>query len=267
MQNAAIAALGLNWVYVALPVNPERLTEAIRGAAALGMVGLNVTIPHKQAVLPLMDRVDPAALAIGAINTIHFDGGEVVGYNTDVYGYRATVEQEGDFDFLGRSVLQLGAGGVGRAMAAGAAEAGAQRVMIHARNPARAAELTTELSEHYPSVTFEALGSADALREAAAAADLIANATPLGMKRGDDFPLPPQYIDARHVVFDTVYTPAETPLLREAARRGARCVPGLGMLARQGARALEAWSGRKPDERLMLETLRNALATRSEAPH
>lgn len=259
MQNAAIAALGLNWVYVAMPVAPEALAEAIGGARALGFVGLNVTIPHKQAVAGLMDRLDPAAEAIGAVNTVVFTPDGTLGHNTDAEGYTATVEAESDFRFQGQTVLQLGAGGVGRAMAAGAAAAGAGRVLIHARRPEKASELATSLAQHYPKVIFEAVVGEAALAEAAAGAGLIANATPLGMRAGDDLPLPERLIGPGHTVFDTVYIPARTRLLEAARARGAQDVEGVGMLVRQGARSLAIWSGLSPDASLMERVLRGNL--------
>lgn len=259
MQNAAIDGLGLNWVYVAMSVAPEALGDAIAGARALGFVGLNVTIPHKQSVAALMDRLDPAAEAIGAVNTVVFASEGTVGYNTDAEGYTGTVEAESDFRFKGQVVLQLGAGGVGRAMAAGAAAAGADRVMIHARRPEKASALAASLDLHYPHVTFEAVVGESALTDAATRAGLIANATPLGMKEGDALPLPAGLIQPGHTVFDTVYIPARTRLLETARDRGACDVEGVGMLVRQGARSLAIWSDRQPDTALMTRVLRENL--------
>jgi shikimate dehydrogenase len=264
MQNAALRALGLDWVYGAFPVAPEKLAEAIHGARALGLVGLNVTIPHKQAVPALMDELDPLAQAIGAVNTIRFTEDRTLGYNTDAIGYTRTVQEEGDFDFAGATVLQIGAGGVGRAMAAGAALAGAARVLIHARRPVAAAELAGALAPHFPATTFEAVPAEEleiAAGEIGAAGEqgLIANATPLGMHAGDALPLDEALIPAECTVFDTVYVPAETAFLQAARRRGAMAVGGLGMLARQGAQSLRHWTGLEPDEELMLRVLREGL--------
>jgi shikimate dehydrogenase len=146
-------------------------------------------------------------------------------------------------------------------MGAGALAAGAARLLIHDVEADRQRNLARRLRDAYPSAQIEALNETDVAR-AAGEADLIANATPLGMRAGDPPPLAPEAIEAiapRHVVFDAVYNPARTALLAAAERRGARVVPGLGMLARQGARALEIWSGRAPDEALMIDVLRREL--------
>ncbi len=260
MQNAAIEALGLDWRYVALPVRPEDLAEALRGARAMGFVGVNLTIPHKQQAMRLLDRVDPLAAAIGAVNTVHFTAQGARGYNTDADGYVRTVEQESGYSFRGGRVLQVGAGGVGRAMAFGAARADAASLAIVNRDPARARALAADLAASFPGLRIQVVESAAERAAAAAGADLIANATSLGMKPGDPVCLPPELIREQHVVFDTVYTPdPQTPLLRAARERGARCVEGLGMLARQGAAALRIWSGREPDEALMERVLRRHL--------
>lgn len=259
MQNAAIEKLGLNWVYLAFPVPPQHLAEAIAGAKALGYVGLNITIPHKEAVRGTLDGVDPLAKAIGAVNTIHFHEGLAIGFNTDAEGYTRTIEEESAFRFKGRTVLQIGAGGAGRAMAAGAAAAGAARVILSDIDADRAVHLATHMKNHYPAVAFEALMAPALLPEAARQADLIANATPLGMKPGDPLPLPAEVIEPRHTLFDAVYVTAHTPLLEEAKKKGAQVVSGLGMLARQGARSLEIWCAQRPDEALMIQVLKEKL--------
>lgn len=259
MQNAAIARLGLNWVYVPLAVEPAGLAEAVAGARALGFVGVNVTIPHKQAVLPLLDEIDDAARVIGAVNTVAFTAdGRAMGYNTDAAGFTRTVEEEGRFSFPGCTMLLVGTGGAGRALATGAAGAGAARLLLHDVNSEGARRLAEDLRAHRVDLVVEVI-DADGLGHAAAEADLLANATPLGMKPGDPLPVPEGAVAKRHTVFDAVYTPARTALLKLAAERGARGVPGLGMLARQGARSLAIWSGREPDEILMIEVLRGRL--------
>lgn len=259
MQNAAIEALGLNWVYTASAVNPNAVAEAIAGARALGYVGLNVTIPHKQAALASMDELDPEAAAIGAINTIHFTDGGAVGYNTDAGGFTRTLAEDAGFDLGGKTMLQLGAGGAGHAMVAGAAAAGASRIIIHDVRLQAAADLAKHMAEHYPGCRFESTGGMEGLPDAAAAADLISNATPLGMKPADPMPIDEQCLESRHVVFDAIYRPYRTGLIQAAARKGARTVSGLGMLARQGCKSLSIWTGMQPDEQLMLRTLKEAL--------
>lgn len=259
IQNAAIQSLGLNWVYTALPVEPARVAEAIAGAKAMGFVGMNVTYPHKAAAMASMDELSPEAAAIGAINTIHFTDHGTIGYNTDVSGFTRTLVEDAHFDVKGKTVFQIGAGGAGHAMVAGQGAGGAKRVIIFDVRLAAAAELAGHMGKAYPSTKFEALADAKEIPEAAAAADLIANATPLGMKPDDPSVIDEKLIESRHVVFDAVYRPFETPLLKAAMRRGARTVSGLGMLGRQGCKSLAIWSGMEPDEKLMLGKLKEAL--------
>lgn len=259
MQNAAIEALGLNWIYTAAAVDPAVVAEAIAGARALGYVGLNVTIPHKAAAIASVDELSTEAAAIGAINTIHFTGGGAIGYNTDASGFTRTLAEEAGIDLKGKILLQIGAGGAGHAMVAGAAEAGASRIIIHDVRIAAALDLAKQMAAHYPGCQFESTPGLEALPAAAAAADLIANATPLGMKPTDPPAIDESLIESRHVVFDAVYRPYRTVLLQAAARRGARTVSGLGMLARQGCKSLSIWTGMQPDEELMLQTLKKAL--------
>ena len=263
MQNAAIAALGLDWVYVALAVRPRDLKAALEGARAQGMVGLNCTIPHKEAVLPFLDDLDDSARSVRAVNTIHILGDKLIGHNTDGYGFTATVMAEGELMLKDATVLILGAGGAARAMAAGAAGEGARKVIFANRTRPRAEKIIEEVSPFYPGTRWESVQVSEAsLRNAAGRSDLIANATSLGMRSSDPLPIEPESITPEHVVFDTVYSPPETPLLRAAKERGAICVGGLGMLARQGAKSLAIWSGLEPDEDLMLSVLRNSVSAR-----
>ncbi len=261
MQNAAIKELGLDWVYVALSVAPRNLGAAIEGVRALGIAGLNITIPHKIAVMEYLDEIDDDARVIGAVNTVRVDGARLIGSNTDAYGFTATVMAEGEMMFPDATVLILGAGGVARAMAAGAAAEGARKVILANRTRSKAEEIAQDFDSIYPSTRFEVVqASAPSLAHAAQRSGLIANATSLGMRPEDPMPIEAESIEPHHVVFDTVYAPPETELLKAARRRGAVCVGGLGMLARQGARALAAWSGLEPDEDLMLSVLRKSVA-------
>lgn len=259
MQNAAIEKLGLDWVYLPLEVPIENLREALEGVRAMGFAGVNLTIPHKIEAVGMIDWVDPEAAAIGAVNTVHILDGQLRGYNTDATGYVRTVEIEGDFAFKGATILQIGSGGVGRAMAAGAASAGASEVMLYDISAERSAELAETMGKTFSNCTFTVLSDAEALATAAVRAGLIANATPLGMHEGDPLPIAPEALSASHTVFDAVYVPAMTDLLKAAETAGAKPVRGLGMLARQGARSLEIWSGAKPDENLMISVLKGKL--------
>lgn len=263
MQNAAMQALGLPWAYVAFDVAPERLGEAIRGAGAMGIVGMNVTIPHKETVIPYLDELDELAEAIGAVNTVHFTEGKAKGTNTDGYGFTQSVLSDGELEMAGATVLILGGGGAARGMAAGAAVEGAKKVILANRTREKAGKMADQLGRAFPDVGWEVVqASPSSLQNAAGRSQVIGNATSLGMKPGDPLPIPAGALQPGQVVFDSVYVtsepdagPGETPLLRAAREAGAIPVTGLGMLARQGAKSLSIWSGMKPDEDLMLSML------------
>ncbi len=265
MQNAAIRALGLDWVYIALPVHPSHLRVAVEGARVLGMIGINCTIPHKESVIPYLDELDQTARAIGAVNTIHIKpDGKLIGHNTDAYGFTQTVMAEGELILKGTTVLIIGAGGVARGMSAGAAMEGAKKIILANRTRERAEKIAGDLAPIFHETQWEVVQlSPSSLRNAAGRSQLIANATSLGMTANDPLPIEAESIAPDQVVFDTVYSTPETPLLKAAKSRGAICVGGAGMLARQGAKSLALWSGLQPDEDLMLSVLQKHLRARA----
>ncbi|MGV3723994.1 MAG: shikimate dehydrogenase [Actinomycetota bacterium] len=261
MHNAALAEMGVDGVYVAFDVHPDGLADAVRGLQALGVAGVNCTIPHKQALLPLMDEVSEDAALIGAINTIRFQDGKRIGENTDAPGFLADLRAAGA-EPAGKQVLVLGAGGSARAVVAALVRAGA-RVTVANRTAARAEELALELNEKLQVDAVQATElRAELLTEVTASSEIIVNTTSLGMSPNlEAMPdLPVQALRTNAFVYDLIYNPVETRLLREARRQGARGTHGAGMLARQGALALEMWTGRPAPAELMeqviLETLR-----------
>ncbi len=245
MHGAAIAALGLDARYVPFLVHPDAVGDAIRGLRALGVRGVNVTLPHKQAVIPHLDEVDPDAAAIGAVNTIVNDGGVLRGSNTDAPGLVASIEEAG-VAIAGRRVTVLGAGGAARAAVVGLARAGAREIAIAARREDAARALATELAPH---VAVPMQGESDAhLEGRLAATDLLVQATSATLNGGaaaEAFAeaLPLGALPAGAVVVDLVYQPLETSVLRRAAARGLTTVDGLGMLIHQGALAFERFLG------------------------
>jgi len=246
MHNAAFAALGLNWAYAAFPVPPDRVEEAVRGLAAAGCAGLNVTIPHKEAVIACCSALSPAVEAIGAANTLVPDGdGGFRADNTDAAGFLRALDEQAPLDLDGRDALVIGAGGAARAVVFALRSRGA-RVGVANRTAARAAELGDR-------VPFEPR----ALDIAASVAALVVNATSLGL-HGDGPPpeLPLAGLGPQQVVVDIVYRPGGTPWLAAVAARGARTVDGLGMLLHQGAASFAQWTGREPP----LGPMREALA-------
>jgi len=261
MHNSAFAALKLNWCYVSLPVLPERLGEAVAGLRALSFVGANVTVPYKEAVISYLDEVAPEAEAIGAVNTIVVrEGGKLIGYNTDWQGF-LTASSESDFNPQGKRALVLGAGGAARAVVYALAQAGAQVTVLN-RTPARAQALVQDFSSLFPSTSLFALPlTLHTLEERTAEAHLLINTTPVGTwPEVDESIWPEDLAFPGHLsVFDLVYNPRQTKLLRQARAAGAKVIGGLGMLVHQGAVAFELWTGEKAPIETMYEAASKAL--------
>lgn len=246
MHNAAFRALGMDWCYVPLHVAPAQLEAALRGLVALGFVGANVTIPHKEAVARLADERTPAAEAIGAVNTLTIlPGGRLRGDNTDAGGTLAALREAG-VEVAGQRAVVLGAGGSARAVAYALAASGAQVVLAN-RTPERAAALAASLQPRVAG-RLEAIALADtgALQAALDEARLLVNATSVGLHPGPDLsPLPEgARLHPGLAVLDLVYAPRQTRLLRQAVHAGCQAVEGLRVLVHQGALAFEMWTGR-----------------------
>ncbi len=260
MHNAAAEALGLDYAYLPLPVHPDKVADAIRGLAALGFRGVNVTIPHKLAVMPLLDEIDPAAEAIGAVNTIVIDTADgsshLTGYNTDWSGFLADLNGLG-IEIAGRDCLVLGAGGSARAIAFGLASSGG-RVKILARRAAQAEKLCQLLSPHLPAAEL-AWHPLSAIGEIAGGSEapLIINSSPLGMTPHVDTSIWPDDLQfpAGSFVYDLVYNPARTRIMAQAEAAGCGSANGLGMLLHQGVIAFQMWTDRTPDVKVMKAAL------------
>jgi shikimate dehydrogenase len=246
MHNAAFDALGLDWRYVPLPVDPAlpgAVGDAVRGMRAMGMRGVNVTVPHKQAVLPFLDRIEATAQAMRAVNTIIVEAdGSLIGDNTDAPGFIADLRAHG-VEPAGRRVLVLGAGGSARAIVYGLAQARARHITVANRSVERGGRLLDDLRPFLGATIAKVMALPDG--PPAIEADLIVNCTSLGMTpHQDTTPWPHDLpLHSGQVVYDLVYNPADTLLLRQARRHGARAIGGLGMLIWQGALAFERWTG------------------------
>lgn len=253
MHNAAFSELGLNWVYVPLPVQPEYLQSALKGLAALNFVGANVTIPHKQAVMREMDELSHTARVTGAVNTVHLKDGKFFGYNTDALGFLNSLQEAG-CDPKGARAAVLGAGGSARSVVYALARGEAGSVVVLNRTAERAAFLVEDLASSFPgrALTFRPLTS-DALAGLDGQLDLIVNTTSVGMyPHGDACPWPDDVpMPAQAVYYDLVYNPLETVFLARARAAGATTVDGLGMLVHQGAVAFEKWTGQVPPTGVM----------------
>jgi len=247
MHNAAFEKLGLRYVYVPLRVKREELEETIKGARALNIRGLNVTIPHKVAVIPFLDELDGLARKIGAVNTIVNDDGTLTGYNTDAIGFLQALAERG-IEPEGKRVLILGAGGAARAISFILAEKGANLAILN-----RTLDRARECADMIPEGGVSALElNKRNLAEALEKADIVVNATSAGMSPNvDETLVASTFIKPSHVVFDIVYNPIKTRLLWEAEEAGAKTVSGLDMLLWQGALAFEKWTGLKAPVQLM----------------
>jgi len=259
LHNAAFAALGLNWAYLPLPTPPDHLPDVLRGLARCGFRGLNVTIPHKQAVLPLLDALSPTAAALGAVNTISIevndDGNPCLrGDNTDVEGFLHPLRVQ---NLTPRSAVVVGAGGAARAVIYGLLQLGAQRIYLLNRNPGHALQLAQSLqplAADGVSIIPLPFGPST-LIEVCQSAELLVNTTPLGMwphTEGsawpEETPMP-----AHLTVYDLVYNPCQTRLLQIAEQSGARAIGGLEMLIHQAAAAFQIWTGQPAPIEAMLQ--------------
>ena len=256
MQNAAFDALDLDWVYVALEVPPGSGREAVAGMRALGIDGLNVTMPHKRVVAGAVDRLSPTAQALGAVNTVSRGPrrDELVGENTDGAGFIDALRIDEGFDPAGRRCVVVGAGGAGRAVIRALAEAGAAAITVVNRTADRAVSAAALAG---------AVGRVGVAAEAAEA-DLVVNATPLGMRGEDEpeLPVDPVTMGPGQLLVDLVYHPAVTPLVDAARARGAAATNGLGMLIHQAAHAIRIWTGEDPPLEVMSAAALGELARR-----
>ncbi len=259
MHNAAFAARGIDALYVPYAVPPDRLARAVDALRALGIAGVNVTLPHKSAIMPLLSELEPAARAIGAVNTVLRDGERLLGANTDAEGLARALREAG-VALQDAQVVVLGAGGAARAAVVGLAAAGAARITLAARRPEQAQALAGELAAHCPSCALAACDLAAGLQPALAGCALLVQATSATLASNPAAQafaaaLPLQLLPGSAAVCDLVYKPRDTALLQRARGLGLRSIDGLGMLLHQGALAFERWTGRPAP----LQAMRRAL--------
>lgn len=256
IQNAALQATGIEAVYLAFRVKKERLKEAVAGIRSLDVKGVNVTIPHKVDIIKYLDRVDPLAEQIGAVNTVKNEDGELTGYNTDGLGAIKALKEAAQ-NLAHKRVILVGAGGAAKAISYTLANEGANLTILN-RNLLRAKTLAEEI-EAKTGRTIDYLDlHPDNLEKTLTNAEILVNATSVGMTpKSKETPVDKKFLHPKLVVFDIVYNPLETRLLREAREKGARVVDGLGMLIYQGAEAFEIWTKQKAP----VEVMRSAALT------
>ncbi|MDD3654164.1 MAG: shikimate dehydrogenase [Desulfotomaculaceae bacterium] len=265
MHNAAFSALGLDFVYVPFLVEPGNLPAAVEAVKTLGLAGVNITIPHKQAALPLLDEVTEAAKLIGAVNTIVNRSGRLLGDNTDGAGFLRSLEETTGFAPADKTVLMLGAGGAARAVAIQLALAGVKKVFLINRSRERAeilaAQIAGKTTAKVEVVPWPDGKNKQCLREMLRGAELVVQSTPLGMYPEEvlTVPLPDNIFRPGQVVCDLVYNPGETLFLKNARHAGATTVNGLGMLLYQGVLAFELWTGMSAPVAVMRKALTDSV--------
>jgi len=256
LHNFVFKKLGMNAVYLAFKIAPESLQFAIEGMRSLSMHGINITIPFKEDALNYVDEVpEDIDRLTGAINTIVQKDGQLFGYNTDGPGLLAALQSELSFKPSGKDILILGAGGAARGALFALARAGAERIFLHNRTLGRAHGLAEYAATHFPETEIAAVASFADLP--AKRMDLVVNCTPCGMRKNHDLPMDWKEIKPPIAAYDLVYTPQETPWLREAKKLGIPCANGLGMLTEQAALSFQLWTGKKEGVR---EAMKEAAA-------
>ena len=261
MQEAGFAAAGLNWRYLNFEVPPEKLGAAMQALDALGMRGINLTIPHKVAVIEHLDGLSPEARAIGAVNTVRIEDGRKIGENTDGKGFLRGVRADAGMDPAGKRIVMLGAGGAARAIGTELLLAGASDLLVVNRSIDRGERMAADLrAATSGSVSFEPW---DGRYAVPGSCDLFVNATSIGLYPDVDAMPPVDLSSARSdmLVADAVFNPPETRLLASARKLGLPTLDGLSMLVYQGVIAFEMWTGLSPDEAAMKSALRRALAS------
>lgn len=238
MHNAAFRSKGLDLIYLPFSVPPKHLRVAIKSLSALGFLGINVTVPYKQAAIQYLDKITPEAKLMGAVNTILVRNNKLIGYNTDGIGF---VRSLGKYSLKGKTMFLIGAGGAGHAVAVQSALSGLKRIFIVDKLGSRAKRLAMDI----PKGHAIAVSPGDTVKEVLRETDIIVNATPVGLNKKDPISIPAGWIPKGKLVYDLIYNPSQTKLLKTAKAKGCRTMNGLGMLLYQGAKAFEIWTGKR----------------------
>ncbi|MEW6607160.1 MAG: shikimate dehydrogenase [bacterium] len=252
MHNAAFKELNLNFVYLPFKVKPENLNLAINGLLGLNIPGANVTIPYKEMVMKYLDEFSYEAGLIGAVNTICVDDGKLIGDNTDGKGFVASLIEEMNVDPADKKVFILGAGGAARAIGFSLAKSGIKRITFMDKDVVKAETLTTQTKHHFPKLCIETVRLEDKeFEDNIKDSDILINATPCGISGNDPVLINPDWLSSKQLVYDIIYKPVQTPLLKVAREKGCKTQNGLGMLVHQGALAFELWTGKKAPVEIM----------------
>ena len=259
MHNAALAELGLNYVYVPFRIQPDALPAAIEGFKAINVVGLNVTIPHKQAVIPFLDEISREVELIGAVNTLTFEDGRIKGDNTDGLGFLEGMRETGFELSQDESALVIGAGGSARAIVVALSSIGLESIFVANRTVRKAVKLAEDLSNTIGG-SIHGIGLDEPqLEDIVNSVSLVVNTASAGMDTSKPPLIDTEWLRPQTAVYDIVYTPPKTRLLLAAAARGCHTIQGLGMLVHQGAIASEKWTKVTPPVKTMKQALQQAL--------
>ena len=263
IQNTALKHYKIDLQYARFHILPDELREAIDLIRKLEFIGVNLTIPHKIGALELLDVGDDNAKRVGAVNVIKIEGGKLLGFNTDGRGFARAIREEFSVDLRDLRVMILGAGGAARAIALQCAKENSERLVIANRSVEKAQKLADELRDFFagpkvlgPVARLQAVSLEEAaIRFQIGNVDLVVNATPIGLNRGDSSPIPARLLAPHLMVYDTIYSAERTPFISAAIEAGARAANGLSMLLHQGALAFEIWFQREAP----IDVMRKAL--------
>lgn len=257
MHNSAFNTLGLNSVYVAFDIDPESIEEAARAIRVMGIRGINITIPHKQTIIPYLDEVSPDAKLTGAVNTVKNENGKLLGYNTDVGGFLRAIREDLDFSPEGNTLFLIGAGGAARAVLSAFCMNGGAVVYITDIIKDKALELANQFKANFQNITIETveLDNQNLIEQKFNEADILVNASPAGMDGVGSLDIPLTSLNKNAVVYDLVYKPPDTSLLKEAKQLGHKASGGLSMLLYQGAESFEIWTGENAPVEIMKKAL------------
>jgi shikimate dehydrogenase len=257
MHNTAFQTLGLNYVYLPIEVPPDDLKDVAVGISKMNFAGYNITIPHKVRIMEHLDRIDELALFIGAVNTVVFEDGVATGYNTDGEGFIRSLAAETGMTAGGKRCFILGCGGTARAIAMTLAFQGAGNIFICNRTRRKAIDLADEINTNVRPCSEAITWTPGSIQPAIRRSDIFVNTTSIGMYPDEDrTPIDIDMIPDHLVVYDIVYNPVRTQLLKAAAAKGCRVVNGLGMLVYQGAEGFRRWTGIEPPVGMMFEVVR-----------
>jgi len=245
MHNNGFSELDLDCVYVAFDILPTNIGEAVSAVRALGISGLNVTIPHKQRIMAYLDEISSDAMLVGAVNTVSNVDKRLIGFNTDVGGFLRALKSDLDFTPEGTKVFLVGAGGASRAVIVGLGRNYVSEVVIANRTLSKAEDLAKEFGDHFPKVEFKAvmLSDEERIKQCIVGSDIVINSSSAGMKRENPLELPLYLLPKHAGIYDLVYDPTDTPLVKDAKKLGLKAHSGHSMLLYQGVEAFEIWTG------------------------